>query len=158
MKSVLLAVFLFAFWLILSGHYTPMLVAAGLGCAMLSLAIAVRLRLVDDEAHAFALLPRAVTYWPWLSWEIVKSSWSVAKLVLHPKLPISPTMAVVKTSQRTAAGLATFANSITLTPGTLTVAVNEDGTLLVHALSRDGVRDLHSGRMDRRAAAFEGTR
>ena len=157
MKTLLLGGFLFAFWLILSGHYTPMLLTAGLGSTLLALAVALRLRLIDEEAHAFALLPRAVTYWPWLTWEVLKSSWSVAKVVLHPRLPISPTMARLKVSQATPAGVATYANSITLTPGTLTVAVEEAG-LMVHGLVLDSVRDLQSGRMDRRVRRFEGPR
>ncbi len=70
------------------------------------------------------LLWGAVTYFPWLMREIAKSAWAVTKIILHPSLPISPTMTVVRASQKTSVGVATYANSITLTPGTITVGVN----------------------------------
>ena len=76
-----------------------------------------------------------VTYFPWLIREIAKSAWAVTKIILHPSLPISPTMTVVRASQRTRVGVATYANSITLTPGTITVGVNGN-ELTVHALVR----------------------
>jgi multicomponent Na+:H+ antiporter subunit E len=80
----------------------------------------------------------------------------VTKIILHPGLPISPTMTIVRASQKTAAGVATYANSITLTPGTVTVGVN-GRDLTVHALVREGALDLEGGDMDRRVSQFEGT-
>ena len=154
MRAVSLTAFLFAFWLALSGHYTPVLIAAGLICAALCTYVVMRARLLDPEGHPIRLLKGAVTYFPWLAWEITKSAWSVAKMILNPALPISPTMTVVKASQRTPAGVATYANSITLTPGTITVGVRGD-ELTVHALVRDGADDLEAGGMDRRVSRFE---
>jgi multicomponent Na+:H+ antiporter subunit E len=81
----------------------------------------------------------------------------VTKVILHPRLPISPTMTIVQASQKTAAGIATYANSITLTPGTITVGVS-GRELTVHALVREGALDLESGGMDRRVSQFEGPR
>jgi multicomponent Na+:H+ antiporter subunit E len=154
MRIVSLGAALFAFWLALSGHYTAFLVTVGAFSAGLCTLLAIRLRILDD-AHAVHLLPRALTYWPWLVWEVLKSALVVTRIVLHPRLPISPTLFFVKPSQKTPVGLATYANSITLTPGTLTVSL-ENGTFLVHALSRDGADDLESGRMDARVRRFEG--
>ena len=156
MRYLSLASFLFAFWLALSGHFTPMLVAAGLACTVICVLAAIRVRAADAEGHPMELLRGTVTYYPWLSREIVKSGWAVTKLILHPRLPISPTMTVVRASQRTRAGLATYANSITLTPGTITVGVNGN-ELMVHALTREGALDLEAGGMDRRVSQFEGT-
>ncbi len=156
MRTISLALFLFAFWLALSGHYTPVLVGAGLVSAVLCAIAARRMLLVDPEGHPLQLLVGTVTYFPWLLWEIVKSAWAVTKIILDPRLPISPTMTRVVASQRTGAGIATYGNSITLTPGTLTVGVTGN-ELLVHALTRDGALDLESGRMDRRVSQFEGT-
>ena len=65
-------------------------------------------------------------------------------------------MTVVQASQKTAAGIATYANSITLTPGTITVGANGN-ELTVHALVKDGAIDLEGGGMDRRVSRFEGT-
>jgi multicomponent Na+:H+ antiporter subunit E len=156
MRYLSLAAFLFAFWLALSGHYTPMLVAAGTASAVLCVLAAIRMRVVDAEGHPIERFRGAVTYFPWLIREIAKAGWGVTKLVLHPRLPISPTMTVVRASQRTRVGVATYANSITLTPGTITVAVNRND-LTVHALTKEGALDLESGGMDRRVSQFEGT-
>jgi multicomponent Na+:H+ antiporter subunit E len=117
MRYLSLALFLFAFWLTLSGHYTPMLVVAGAASAALCTLAAARMRVADAEGHPIELCWGAVTYFPWLAREIARSAWAVTKLILHPRLPISPTMTVVRASQRTSVGVATYANSITLTPG-----------------------------------------
>lgn len=156
MRYLSLAVFLFAFWLALSGHFKPMLIVLGLASTALCVLVARRMRLADGEGHPLELLRGAVTYWPWLVREIAKSAWAVSKIILHPKLPISPTMTVVRASQKTTAGLATYANSITLTPGTITVAVSGN-RLTVHALVRDNALDLEAGGMDRRVSRFEGS-
>jgi multicomponent Na+:H+ antiporter subunit E len=156
MRYISLVGFLFAFWVALSGHYTPMLVTAGAASAVVCVLAAVRMRVADAEGHPIELLWGAVTYYPWLTLEIAKSAWSVTKVILHPSLPISPTMTVVRASQKTTVGVATYANSITLTPGTITVEVNGN-ELTVHALVRDGALDLEGGRMDRRVSQFEGT-
>ncbi len=154
MRIVSLGAVLFAFWLALSGHYTMFLVTLGAASAVLCTYLAVRMRLLD-EAFAVHLLPCAFLYWPWLIWEIFKSASAVSWIVLHPRLPISPTMVSVKAGQKTQVGIATYANSITLTPGTLTVGVDGDN-LLVHALTGTGADDLEAGRMDARVSRFEG--
>lgn len=155
MRAVGLLAALFAFWLALSGHYTLFLTTAGLVSAGLVLLALRQVRMLDEEGQPLELLRGAVTYWPWLAVEIVKSAWGVARVVLHPKMPISPTLTTVKASQESPAGLATYANSITLTPGTLTVGV-KGHDLTVLALVREGALDLEEGRMDRRVRRFEG--
>ena len=154
MRIVSLGAVLFAFWLALSGHYTLFLVTLGVASAVLCTALALKMCLLDD-AYAFHLLPRALIYWPWLIWEILKSATGVSWTVLHPRLPISPTMLRVKAGQKTAVGIATYANSITLTPGTLTIGV-DGNDLLVHALNSADADDLESGRMDAQVSRFEG--
>ena len=155
MRYLSLAGFLFVFWLALSGHFTPMLVVAGVVCTILCVLAAIRMRAADAEGHPVEVFRGVLTYYPWLIPEIAKSAWTVTKIILSPKLPISPTMTVVRASQKTAAGVATYANSITLTPGTVTVGV--DGkNLTVHALVREGAIELEGGEMDRRVSQFEG--
>lgn len=156
MRYFSLACFLFAFWLALSGHYTAMLVTAGALSALACLYAAIRMRIVDAEGHPLEFVPGALTYFPWLVAEIAKSAWAVTKIILHPRLPISPTMTVVKAGQKTTVGRATYANSITLTPGTITVGVGGD-RLTIHALVKDGASDLEAGGMDRRVSQFEST-
>jgi multicomponent Na+:H+ antiporter subunit E len=156
MRYLSLAAFLFVFWLVLSGHYTPMLVIAGLVSAAACVLAAFRMRAADEEGHPTEFFWGAVSYFPWLVVEIAKSGWAVTKIILHPRLPVSPTMTTVGASQKTRVGVATYANSITLTPGTITVGVHGND-LVVHALVREGALDLEGGGMDRRVTRFEGS-
>ena len=143
-----------AFWLLLSGLFTPFLLAAGAGCALAVLAFARRMDVVDHEGHPIHLGWRAaVSYWPWLLREIVKSSWDVSRRILHPRLPISPTLVRFRPSQATPLGLVIHANSITLTPGTISVEV-APGEFLVHALTAEGAAGLAARGTDRRLAAM----
>ena len=155
MRYVSLGILLFAFWLVLSGHFTPMLIGVGAVCSVLCVLVGARMKVIDAEGHPAQLFGRALTYFPWLVWEIVKSAWAVTKIIVHPRLPISPTMTVVTASQRSTAGIATYANSITLTPGTITTGVRGN-RLTVHALVREGALDLEGGGMDARVTQFEG--
>ncbi|CAN0550260.1 unnamed protein product, partial [Laminaria digitata] len=98
---------------------------------------------------------KVLLYWPWLVWEIVKANIDVTKRVLG-MAPISPTVVRIKATQKTDLGIVIFANSITLTPGTISLDVDEDGYILVHALSRDGTEGLEGGEMDRRVTDLEG--
>ncbi len=146
---------LFSFWLVLSGHYTIITVPAGIISVLGVIALSRRMGIADEEGHPIHLLPRALTYWPWLVLEIAKSTWDVTKIILDPKLPISPTLIRLHASQRTACGIATYANSITLTPGTITARVSGH-EFLIHAVARDGAKGLAEGTMDARVKKFEG--
>ena len=143
-----------AFWLVLSGHFTPFLVGAGVGSAIFVVWFARRMEIVDREGVPIDVWRAVFGYWPWLAKEIVKSAWVVTRIILHPRLPISPTLARFRPSQRTGMGLVVHANSITLTPGTLTVDITE-GEFLVHALTREGARGLADSEMDRRVTRLE---
>lgn len=156
MRIASLVLVLLAFWLALSGHYTAFLISFGILTALLAAWIAVRMDVADSEGHPAHLLYGAVTYFPWLIWEVVKAAWSVTKVILNPALPISPTMTRVKATQKTSVGLATYANSITLTPGTITTGVSGN-VLTVHAIVGDGATDLEGGGMDARVTRFEET-
>ena len=140
----------------LSGHYTSTFFIIGILCAISVVAFSMRMSVVDEEGHAIHLVLRATTYWPWLLWEIVKSAVDVTLIILNPRLPISPTLVKIKASQKTGLGVCVFANSITLTPGTISVDV-VGGEILVHALAKSGAEDLEEGTMNRRASQFEGS-
>jgi multicomponent Na+:H+ antiporter subunit E len=146
---------LFAFWLLLSGIYTPFLVLSGLGASLAVAALAQRMEVADSEGHPIHLALAALGYWPWLLKEMVKSGWQVTGIILDPRLPISPPVVRFKPSQHTTAGLATHANSITLTPGTITVEAEPD-EFLVHALTREGAAGVLEGEIDRRVRRMEG--
>jgi multicomponent Na+:H+ antiporter subunit E len=155
MRLISLALALFLFWLALSGHSTPMLMSAGAVAAILCVLAAVRMGIADGEGHPVHLAGRFVTYFPWIIREIAKSAWAVTIIIVNPALPISPTMTRVRASQKTSLGIVTYANSITLTPGTITTGVNAN-VLTVHALVRAGALDLEAGGMDARVTKFEG--
>ncbi|MEX0853405.1 MAG: Na+/H+ antiporter subunit E [Bauldia sp.] len=158
MRVLSLALVLFVFWLLLSGHFTPFLVISGAVAAILTAALGLRLGYSDEEGHPIELLPRGLLYWPWLVKEAALSALSVARVILDPRLPISPRLVRVNTTQRGAVGYVTYANSITLTPGTITVEADRPtGTLVVHALTEAAAQGLRSGEMDRRVTAMEGS-
>ena len=155
MRHVSLAVVLFLFWLLLSGFLTPGLMTFGIVSAIAAVVIAARMSATDEEGHPIHLIFSAITYFPWLIWEIVKSAWNVTKIIVDPSLPISPTVVTVTAGQKTSSGITTYANSITLTPGTITMDV-EGSELTVHALTKEGADDLKAGDMDKRVTRFEG--
>ncbi|TVO62692.1 hypothetical protein FHP89_04350 [Denitromonas ohlonensis] len=152
--SISVVISLFVFWLVLSGYFTPFLVTVGLVSSVLVVLFAHRMSVIDREGHPLEFRAGVWSYWPWLVVEIVKSAWTVSKLIVHPRLPITPTMTRVKMSQTSAVGQVTYANSITLTPGTISVAIEGD-EILVHALTQAGAEDLAGGEMDRRVSACE---
>ena len=153
--QISLAITLLLFWIGLSGHYTALLIGLGAVSVIGVVVLSHRMHMDDAEGHPIHLLIGAMTYWPWLAWEIAKSAWTVAWIILDPKLPISPTLLKVRASQRSDVGIATYGNSITLTPGTVTVGVR-GSDLVVHALTREGADSLAEGEMDRRVSRFEG--
>lgn len=154
-RSFSLFVFLYLFWLLLSGLFTPFLLASGVGCALAVTWFARRMNVVDAEGHPVQLGTHALFYWAWLFKEIIKSAWDVSKIILHRKLPISPTLVRFKASQKTDVGLVLHANSITLTPGTITIETHGK-EFLVHGLTRGSAQAVVGSEMDQRVTACEG--
>ena len=146
---------LYLFWLLLSGMFTPYLMAAGAGCSVFIFLLARRMDRIDNLRVPLQLNWRAMLfYWPWLIKEIANSGWDVTRRILDPRLPISPTLIEFAPSQKTDLGLVIHANSITLTPGTVAIEV-EPGRFLVHALTREGAAGLFASEMDRRCSELE---
>ncbi|MEO3429917.1 Na+/H+ antiporter subunit E [Pelagibius sp. CAU 1746] len=143
--------FLVAAWLLWSGHTEPLLLGLGAFSCLATLIVVWRMGYFDREIFALTISLRLLAYWCWLIKEIVKSSLAVAKVVLDPRLPISARYIELKASAPGPIGQVIFANSITLTPGTLTLDLYH-GELKVHALTQQGADDLMSGEMDRRVA------
>lgn len=156
-RAAALFAVLYGYWLLLSGHYTLWLLASGaITCAIVAY-WALKLGVSDNEGTPIHMIGRAVIYWPWLVVEIIKAALDVSWRILHPGLPISPDLRRFKATQKTPEGLTTYANSITLTPGTISVMVAwEDHEIVVHGLSGDGLDGLATGDMDARVTRFEG--
>ena len=150
-----LVIVLFIFWLLLSGIYQPLIISFGIASSLLVAWIAHRMDVADHEGFPIHLGPKALTYWPWLIWEIIKANIDVAIIIVKPRLQITPTMFKSQASQKTEVGQVSYANSITLTPGTISVGV-ADGMVEVHALTSYSADDVITGRMDKRVCEMEG--
>ena len=149
-----LGTILVVFWLLLSGHYTLMLISFGVGSSALVVYLALRMDVVDHEGVPLQLGGRFWLYLPWLMKEIVVANVAVAKVILHPKLPISPITVIFHGSQKTDIGRFIYANSITLTPGTITTGV-EGQDFEIHALTYADVDGREEDEMDRRVTWVE---
>lgn len=157
MRLILIAITLFVYWLLLSGHYEPWLVVSGGVIAVAVVAFSLLKGITDEEGFPLEKLPRAAVYMPWLAVQIVRASLNVSRLILDPRLPISPSMVRVKAEQPTAVGLTAFANSITLTPGTISVEVSEQTRhIWVHAITREGAEAMPEDPMNEKAAWMDG--
>jgi multicomponent Na+:H+ antiporter subunit E len=99
------------------------------------------------------VIPKLPRFSLWMLVEIVKSSLEVVRIVLDPKLPISPKVVYLDAKPKGPIGQVILANSITLTPGTVTLDVFND-RLCVHCLTSEGARALESGDANRRIATL----
>lgn len=145
----------FGLWLLLSGHYTPLFFFLGGVSTAVSVWFALRMEIADQEGVPVVHVgPRLVTYIPWLIWEVFRSNVAVAAIVLSPAMRINPIVTHFRAKQRTVLGRVIMANSVTMTPGTITVAVTGD-VLHIHALYRSAVDGIEEGPMNRRVAALE---
>ena len=142
-------------WLLLSGHYTLFITSLGVASVILCVYLVLRMDNCDHETHPIHLTTRGFSYWPWLVVEIVKANVDVAKRVFSIGPNISPTILTVESSQKTELGQVIYANSITLTPGTTTMDI-ENGKFTVHTIAREVGDDLSVGKMDKRVTQMEG--
>ena len=158
MRPVFLALSLAALWLLLSGYFDkPLLLGFGVFSVALCVFLAVRAGVLDDEGLPAGLMPRVFGYWFWLFAEIGKANFIVARAALAMDMKLSPQIVKVSIPTKTSAGLATFANSITLTPGTVTFDLEPDH-MLVHALTAELADLAGIDGMGRRVAALENAR
>ena len=111
-------------------------------------------RSVDHESQPLHLTLKIPGYYAWLIKEIVLSNLLVVKHIWLGNNSISPVFSTITASQKTDIGKVIYANSITLTPGTVTVNL-EDDKFLVHALLQESIKDLETGEMDRRVTQLE---
>lgn len=155
-SAVLLLILVLAIsWILWSGLYKPLVLGLGAFSCLLSAYMAHRMGFFRHQA-LFKLLPRLPGYWWWLLREIVVSSIEVAKLILKPSLPISPTVVVLEAEKHSEVGQVILGNSITLSPGTVTMDLHE-GQLTVHCLTSASARALLNGEASKRAAQLERT-
>ena len=144
-----------ACWLLLSGYFQILLLGLGAASVGFCLWIAMRMDLIDHEGVPIHITWAVLRYLPWLIREVVKANIDVAKRVIDPNLPISPCLFDAPVSQKTDLGQALYANSITLTPGTISVDLDSN-VIRVHALHQGSADGVLEGEMDARVSAVEG--
>lgn len=141
-----LTVMLAAFWLLLSGHYTPLLLLFGAASVLLVTWLSRRMDIVDREGRPLELSLRAPRYWAWLSWQILISAVDLSRRIWARSLRISPVIRATPVSAMSEVERVTYANSITLTPGTLSMQIDDD-RIQVHSVDADLIDDLDRGAM-----------
>ena len=152
-RAVLLLALLVAAWLLWSGIFYPLLLALGAFSCMLTVYLTHRMGYFQNQVFALRFGFRLIGYWVWLAREVWRSSIDVARIVMHPRLPISPQTVEIKATAEHPVDQAILGNSITLTPGTLALDVYR-GVIQVHCLNKAGADELIKGEMDRRVAAL----
>lgn len=156
MKSIiLLTLLLIAFWLSNSGMFKPLLLSLGGVSVALSAWLTWRLAILGHGKSAFRY-GRLPGYCVWLATQVVASNIDVVRRIWSGNASVSPTVTRVPLPPLSDAGKVIYANSLTLTPGTVAMDLDLAGnTLLVHALTRDSIAEIESGVMARRVQALE---
>ena len=156
MSFVLTVLIIFAFWIFLSGEFSFILLLSGIISSLLVSYISHDLLIGNgDMKLGFIRTIRFIRFLPWLLWQIVLANIDLALRTLHPKMPINPMLINFKNNLKTDLGMVILANSITLTPGTVTIDVNEN-EFLVHVISEKAAQSLISGEMQARVKKIEG--
>lgn len=144
MRTLSLSAFLITFWLLMSGHYSFLLISLGLISVLFVMIIVRRMDIVDHETfplHVALKLPRFLV---WLLADLVAANINVVKHIWRKKLTISPTLVTCELQPSSDIAKVIYANSITVTPGTVTIDLKED-SITVHALTSDALEDIRSG-------------
>lgn len=149
-----LALSLAAFWSLLSGHYTVLLLIFGLLSILVVVVLVNRMDVADGARFRVRMSLRAPRYAGWLAWQVLMSSLAVLRQVWSPRLAPRPAVGVTPVDDLSEVGTVVYANSITLTPGTLSLQVDDAG-IEVHALRRSDLDDLRSGVMLDRVRRLE---
>ena len=151
-KSITLFLFLFGFWLLMSGHYTLLITSLGVVSCLLCVYLTIKGKFLDNETIPLYFFPRLIQYTLWLIKEIFISNIVTAKVILSKSE--KPELFSVKATQKTNEGKVTYANSITLTPGTVTTQI-KDNVFEVHALTKEFGDDVRSSEMDKMVSWLE---
>ena len=136
----------------MSGHYTFLITSLGVVSCLLCVYLTIKGKFLDDEAIPIYFFPRLIQYMIWLIKEIFISNIITAKVILSKSE--EPELFSVKSSQKTNEGKVTYANSITLTPGTVTTQIKDD-VFEVHALTKEFGDDVRSSDMDKMVTWLE---
>ncbi len=133
MRRLIYFVLAFIIWMLLTWQIDTQVIIAGL---IASAIVALLFHEILPKEHLVFISPTRIfwtlVYIPVFFYYIIKAKFDVVYRALHPKMPIKPGIVKIKTTLKTESGITALANSITLTPGTLTVDLTDDGFLYVH--------------------------
>lgn len=147
---------LLSFWLLISGHYTVFMITLGIVSLSGVLLLSGRMDMLNQGLHTWRFYMRLPSYSFWLLWQIIQSNLDVAWRILHPKLPINPGFIRVPLSQKKDLAKLVHANSISLTPGTVSTDINES-SIEVHVLTRQPNDSAEHQELDDRVCRLEGS-
>ena len=147
MRYIRYSLFVAVVWLLLSGHYSALILSFGAVSLLIVIWFMWRMERVDEKLDFLPMRPRMLYYLLWLMWQVVLSNIDLVRRIWDPALPIRPTWQRLDIKVTSSLAKTLYANSITLTPGTLTTDVREDH-FMVHSLSPDGIEDLRKGGME----------
>lgn len=150
-----LTLILVALWLAVSGVYKPLILLLGAGSIGLVVWLSLRMDVVGVEHDPVQFSWRLPFYWGWLLWRVVLANIHVARLILSPRR-VRPKIMKVPVRQHTAVGATTFANSVTLTPGTVSLLLT-DKELTVHALDVVSAKGLERATTASKVVWLEGS-
>ncbi len=157
MSFALTFLIMLAFWILLSGQFHFILLVSGVVSSLFVAYISHDLLLGNVNIRSGTIKTlRLFKYLPWLLWQIVVANFDLVYRTLHPGMKIEPQVIKFKTDLKTDKGIAILANSITLTPGTVTVVANKDGEFIVHAIAKGPADSLLSGEMQAKVKEIEG--
>lgn len=154
MYYFILASALVLFWMLLSGHTSLLLLTLGLASVILVTWLVSRMDRNDNAPVRLLFSMKFISYLGWLTWQVIITNIDVAKRIWNPSLPIKPASRKIKVRIKDPLIKTIYANSITLTPGTVTTEVGED-YFIVHALNSEGLDELEEGDMERRLICLE---
>jgi multicomponent Na+:H+ antiporter subunit E len=149
-----LAVVLAALWLGISGVYKPHILSLGAASVLLVVWLSARMEVVGTEHNPVLYSWRLPVYWGWLVWQIITANVNVARLVFRPTA-IRPRVFRAAVPQKSSVAKVTYANSITLTPGTVTLQLEAD-FVEVHALDETSAAGIEDGSMAAWSCWLEG--
>ncbi|MEF3254422.1 MAG: Na+/H+ antiporter subunit E [Deferribacterales bacterium] len=146
-------IIMLGFWFLLSGEYTPLLVAFAIVSSVIVSLLCSELFFPDGKVRLM-LVVKIFVYVPWLFWQIVLSNIQVLKILLKKDLDIDPSMVEFEPKVKSDIGVTLLANSITLTPGTVTIFADKD-RFFVHSLDPIFAEGLYEGEMESRILEIE---
>ena len=141
------ALVLSMFWVLLSGYFQPLLLGFGVFSVVIVLIVLKRMDAVDNEPRVVSSGVQILRYLAWLFGQVALSSLEVTKFIWGSSSKLSPTLATISAKRVRPDNRVLYANSITLTPGTLCVDLVKD-EVTVHALNRTSIEDLKQGEME----------